>query len=433
MSERELPRDLDAERSLLGAIIADRRAMDTVADLVAPEVFFREAHRWIFDAMLALYRAGKGIDFTLLKAELTRVKRLEDVGGMAYVAGLADGMPRTANVEHYAAILRDKRAARDIIGVAERLIGAAYDGEMEPAALVNMAEQGLLEVSGHAVPGDLASSEDVAKRVWTVVEAIIEQKRPVTGLATGFPELDRYTRGLQPGSLVILGGRPSQGKSSLAAQIALHVAQEQHVAFFSVEMSEQEQAFRILATLGQIDGHRLQCGQLGQRDYGRLTHAFTEMQALKLWIDETGGLTPLQVRSRARRLKARAGLGLIVVDYLQLLDHGRSESREQAVSQTARLLKRIAKELKVPVLALAQLSRQADQRADPRPRLSDLRESGSLEQDADLVLLIYRPPTQDAMGPPPAEVIIAKSRNGPTTTIPMRWLGEQYRFEEVPS
>jgi replicative DNA helicase len=233
---------------------------------------------------------------------------------------------------------------------------------------------------------------------------------------------------------VILGGRPSQGKSTIAAQIALHVSQTQPVAFFSVEMSEQEQAFRILATLAQVDGHQLQCGQLSMYDQERIGPALQAFHDRQFWLDESGTVSALQIRSRARRLKARAGLGLVVVDYLQLLQHGKADSREQAVAQTGRTLKQIARELHVPVLALCQLSRVVEQRKDQRPMLSDLRESGSLEQDADVVLLIHRPAKKDdgaISTQPPTELIIAKSRNGPTTSIDLRWISEQYRYEEM--
>jgi replicative DNA helicase len=347
---------------------------------------------------------------------------------------LSDGVPRSTNIEHYARIIRAKASARALIYLANKLLVAAYEDEHDAAALVDEAERGLLDISEQAVPGDLVPAEQMVRNIYPVLESLEKARRPVTGLSTGFESLDRYTRGLQPGNLVILGGRPSQGKSTLATQIALHVSQSQPVAFFSIEMSQQEQAFRVLTTLGQLDGHRLQCGQLHQTDYGRLTHALEDFAGRQFWLDDTGTLTPLQIRSRARRLKARAGLGLIVVDYLQLLQHQKADSREQAVAHTGRLLKQIGRELSVPVLALCQLSRFVEQRQDQRPKLSDLRESGSLEQDADLVLLIHRPPARTDGGVatiPFTELIIAKQRNGPTHSIDLRWRGEQYRFLEA--
>lgn len=434
-ADRTLPHNLEAERSILGAILAAHgRALDTVADLVRPEMFFRDAHRRIYRAMLRLHTRNEPIDFITLKEELDHSHDLAEVGGPAYIASVADGVPASTNVQFYARIVREKAAQREVIYAANRLLTKAYDQEGDAAELLDFAERTLLDVSLQVVPGDLVSAEQMVHDIYPVLEAVSAARRPTTGLETGFCELDRYTRGLQPGNLVILGGRPSQGKTTLAMQLALHVARSQPVAFFSVEMSQQEQSFRILSTLGNLDGHQLQCGQLPMHDYARLTDALTDFSQRQFWLDESAKISALQIRSRARRLKARVGLGLIVVDYLQLLSHPKADSREEAVASTGRMLKQVGRELQVPVIALCQLNRAVEHRTDKRPNLADLRESGSLEQDADLVLLIYRPPAKDdgvVKTIPPTELIIAKQRNGPTTSIELRFRGEVYRFEDL--
>ena len=431
VAERTLPSNLEAERAVLGTVLVTHgRVLDTVADQLTAAQFYREAHRRIFRTMLALFSRGEAIDFVTLKDALNKGGDLDEIGGPAYIAALADGVPASTNVPFYARIIKEKAAARDVIDVANTLLTAAYDLE-DPVALIDQAERALLAVSHRAVPGDLVSAAQMSRDIFPVLEAVTAARQPVTGVSTGLAELDRYTRGLQRGSLVILAGRPSTGKSSLALQWALHVAQNQPVAFFSVEMSQQEQAFRVLATLAHVDGHHLQCGQLSTVDQAQVGLALAAFGQRQFWLDDSGAVSLLQIRSRARRLKATHGLGLILVDYLQLLQHGRAESREQAVAATARLLKQVARELDVPLVALCQLSRKVEERADKRPQLSDLRESGALEQDADLVLLIHRPPPKSdgmVVDTPPAELIIAKQRNGPTASVELVWQGAQYRF-----
>lgn len=432
-SDRVLPHNLEAERAILGSAIVDDRALDVIADRLPATAFYRDAHRRIYAALIALFGRNEAIDFITVKEALHKAGDLDQIGGPAYLSSLIEGTPRGLNVEYYARIVKEKASARDVITLANRLLSQAYAADGDPAALIDEAERGLLQISADAVPGDLVSAADLVVDIAPVIDALTAAKRPVTGLPTGFLELDRYTRGLQPGNLIILGGRPSQGKSTLATQITLAVAASAPVAFFSVEMSKQEQTFRMLATLAGVDGHQLQCGQLSMFDQEQVGRAMADLADRQLWLDESGTVSALQIRSRARRLKARVGLGLIVVDYLQLLQHQKADSREQQVAQTGRLLKQIGRELSVPVLALCQLSRGVEQRQGHRPQLSDLRESGSLEQDADLVLLIHRPPakTEPGAAPAPTELIIAKQRNGPTTGIELRWIGEQYRFEEI--
>lgn len=432
---RVQPHNLDAERSVLGTVIVTSgKALDTVADLLKPHEFFRAPHQMIFRMMLALYAKGEPIDFVTLTHALKATGQLDECGGPAYVAGLTDGVPTATNAPYYARIVRETSDTRNVIALATRLLEQAYGGSESPAGLIDTAERGLLELSQQAVPDDLRSAEEMTLTIYPALESLWESKRTITGVETGISDLDYYTHGLQPGTLSILAGRPSTGKSSLALQMALHVAQSQSVAFFSVEMSEQEQMFRVLSTLAQVDSHQLQSGALsmvGQQDVGAVLAAFPSR---RFYLDDSGSLSVVQIRSRARRLKAKQGLGLVVIDYLNLLKHERAETREQQIAASTRMLKQIARELHVPLLVLCQLNRQVETRADKRPTLADLRESGSIEQDADVVLLIWRPPTKTdgaTTTTPPAELIIAKQRNGPIANIDLMFKGEHFAFQQM--
>lgn len=431
--ERSLPANLDAERSVLGAaLVTYGKSLDTIADQLEGKHFYRDAHRRIYEAMLVLYQRGDPVDFVLLQEVLAKAGNLDEVGGPAYISALTSGMPAAVNVAHYARIVREKAVARDVIYAANRILASAYEDDAPVADLVDAAERALLDVSHDAVPGDLVHASELVRQAIPVFDAITSARRPVTGLASGFPDLDRFTRGFQPGNLIIIAARPGQGKTTLTTQIALHVSKTTPVAFFSLEMSQIEQVFRIIATLGRVDGHQLLCGQLSMLDVQLAAGAFGEFAERQFWLDDTADLSALQIRSRARRLKAKEGLGLIVVDYLQLLHHAKAESREQQVAATARQLLKLGRELKVPVIAVCQLNRASEQRQDQRPKLSDLRESGSLEQDAHMVLLMHRQPRKPGdQTIPPTELIIAKQRNGPTTSVDLHWLGEQYRFAEM--
>jgi replicative DNA helicase len=432
--DRVLPHNFEAERSVLGAILVNNTAMDAVVDKLKPEDFYRDAHRRIFTRMLMLYQRSEAIDFVTLKEQLRRSKDLAEVGGPAYISGLADGMPHGTNIVYYARIIKEKATLRNVITAANRMLTRAYEAEVDAAEVLDETERALLEVSGEAVPGEMVSADQMVRNIYPVIEALTATKRPVTGLSTGFHELDRYTRGLQPGNLIIIAGRPGQGKSTFVSQVALHAAQTVTVGFWSIEMTEQEHTFRALATLGQLDGHLLQCGQLGMHHMANLSHAMSEYAERKLWLDSAANVSALQVRSKARRLKAKHGLGLIVVDYLQLMQHPKADSRDERVAATSRMLLAVAKELSVPVIAVCQMSRAVESRAGGRPQLSDLRESGALEQDANVVLFVHRPPKTDngaVSEVPPTELIIAKQRMGPTTSIDLRWHLEQYRFVEI--
>jgi replicative DNA helicase len=429
-----LPSSVEAERAVLGAVLVTQgEALDGVADRLSLEHFTHFGHQRIWTALLELHHAGTPTDLLTVTERLRSSKKLDEAGGPAYVAELVDGVPRSVNLPYYVQIVREKAARRSLIFMANRLLDSAYKADQEAAELIGEAERALLELSAKAVPGDLVPASVLASELYSALEQV-SAGHGVTGLATGLAELDTLLRGLQPGNLIILGARPSQGKSTLAGQIAIHAARSVPVAMFSVEMSRQELGFRWIATLAEVDGYLLQTGHLPRHEQAKVGTALSEYGARALHVDDSGSLSALEIRSKARRMKAQHGLGLIVIDYLQLLKHERGESREQQVAHTGRTLKQIARELNVPVLALCQLNRGVESRADQKPKLSDLRESGSLEQDCDVALLLYRPQPKDDGGisvVSPTELIIAKSRNGPIGTVALRWLADQYRFVEV--
>lgn len=434
-TDRTLPHNLDAERAILGAALLHPQALDAVCDtLTAPE-FYRAAHQRIYSTAIDLHARGVAVDFVTVKEALIRRGALDEVGGPAYLASLSEGVPRSTNVQAYARIVRDHAARRNVILLANRLLTEAYELDAAPGELVDQAERGLLEISAQAVPGDLVPASQMVSEIYPVLERLNSSKQAITGMPTGLTELDGYTRGFQKGDLIILAARPSMGKSSLAQQIGLHLAQANPVAFFSVEMSRQSQTFRAISMLSGVDGHHLQSGQIPMHAYAPVADALETFSARRFWVDESPAISALQVRSKARRFKAKEGaLGLIIVDYLQLMTHPPAERQDLRVAATSRLLKQIARELDVPVLALCQLSRDVDRRSNKKPVLSDLRESGALEQDADLVLFLYRPDAQSngvTTEQSPTQLIIAKQRNGPTAEIDLRWTGESYRFSEV--
>lgn len=433
-SKRSQPANLEAERSILGGILVTRgTALDTVGDALTAEDFLTDAHQAIYRAMVGLAKDGHPIDLITVKDALQRSGHLVMVGGPAYISSLTDGMPASVNVGYYARVVREDGCRRRIIALANALLEQAYAADETPGDLVDSAERGLLEVSQRAVPGEPVTSAALAHEMFDVIDQVTTQRRPLTGLDTGLASVNRATRGLQPGSLVLLAGRPGTGKSALAMQMALHASQLEPVLFFSLEMSNREQGFRAASMLGRVDSHRLQSGHINEAEQRQVQRALESLGTRQLLFDDTGSLTVLQVRSRARRQKARGGLGLLVLDYLQLLTHGKADSREQAVAGTSRAMKQLARELNIPCLVLCQLSRQAEASKDQRPMLSHLRESGSLEQDADLVMLIHKPPAQSngAVAASGVQLLIAKNRNGPLAEIDLAWSGEHYRFSEV--
>ncbi len=437
VAERTLPHNLEAERAILGAILVDTAACDRATETLAPPDFYRDAHARIFEAMLALSAARSAIDLVTLKEALARAGALEEVGGPVYISSLVDGVPRSINVAHYARIVKEKATLRRLIFAANKILGDAYEAEENADTVLDAAEQAVFAVAEDRLRDGFVGMDRIVRENFATVEALFEQKRLITGAPSGFVDLDEKTRGFQPGDLVIIAARPSMGKTSLVLNIAQHVALHgtQPVGFFSLEMSKEALFLRLLTAIAQIDGHRLMTGHLGAKDYGRLAQALEMISAMRLYIDDAAQ-TVLEMRAKARRLQAERGLSLLVIDYVQLMTHrGRYENRTLELGAISRALKGLAKELRVPVIVLSQLSRAPETRADHRPQLSDLRESGALEQDADVVVLIYRDDVyrRDADNPDVgiAELIVAKQRNGPTGTVRLAFIREQTRFANL--
>lgn len=433
---RVLPHNLDAECAVLGAVLIDNEALFEAQEIVTPAAFFRDAHRRIFAAMLELQRRRSVIDLVLLKEELTRTGELDEVGGAAYVSSLIDGVPHSVNVAYYARVVHEKAILRRMIYAGNKLVSLGYDASDSVDDILAGAEATLIELSREALGSDgFVFSEAWMAETYKAVEHLHEQKRFLTGLATGFPHLDRMTRGFQPGDMIILAGRPSMGKTAASLQLALTAAQYGVVPYFSIEMSRQAIGLRACALQARINSYPMMTGQLEPHELERLTAAMDEIARTGFAIDDSAKLTPHLVRSRVMRLiaSAKKPLALIVIDYLGLMDTSavKSDNRQDAIAQVSRQLKELFKELRVPGLVLSQLNRASESRSDKKPQLADLRESGALEQDADVVLLLHRPEMyeQTPRDPGLAEVIIAKQRNGPTGTIKLKFVAPQTRFE----
>jgi replicative DNA helicase len=439
--ERTLPHNLEAEKSVLGAILVHNEAFNHAAELIDSRDFFRDAHRRIFDRMVALSERGDAIDFVTLKEELSRGGELDEVGGPAYIASLADGVPRSANVEYYARIVKEKATLRNLIHSANKILAEAYQAEDEPDLILDEAERAIFAIAEDRIRAGFVPLRDLVQSSFTAIEKLQQHKGTVTGVPTGFIDLDEMTSGLQPSDLVLVAARPSMGKTSFVLNIAQHIgtATDMTVGFFSLEMSKEQLFMRMLTSEARIDAHRFRTGYLNEKDYGRLSHALGTLAEARVFIDDTASIGVLEMRAKARRLKAEHGLHLLIIDYIQLMQgRGRFESRQAEIASISRSLKGLAKELSVPIVALSQLSRASETRADHRPQLSDLRESGALEQDADVVMFIYREEqyrdadgnaNQDAEGT--AEIIIGKQRNGPVGTAKLAFIKEHTRFENL--
>jgi replicative DNA helicase len=439
--ERTLPHNLEAEKSVLGAILIHNEAFNHAAELIDARDFFRDAHRRIFDKMVALSERSQAIDLVTLKEELQRSGELEEVGGPAYIASLADGVPRSANVEHYSRIVKEKSTLRSLIHSANRILSTAYQAEEDADEILDGAERAIFEIAEDRIREGFVPLRDLVQTSFATIEKLQQHKGLVTGVPTGFVDLDEMTSGLQPSDLVLVAARPSMGKTSFVLNIAQHVGVQtgMTVGFFSLEMSKEQLFMRMLTSEARIDAHRFRSGYLNEKDYGRLSHTLGTLAEARVFIDDTASIGVLEMRAKSRRLQAEHGLHLLIIDYIQLMQgRGRFESRQTELASISRSLKGLAKELRVPIVALSQLSRAPETRSDHRPQLSDLRESGALEQDADLVMFIYREdqyrsedgqPNQDAEGT--AEIIIGKQRNGPTGVAKLAFIKEHTRFENL--
>jgi replicative DNA helicase len=440
VAERTLPHNLEAERSVLGAILLHNDAFNLAAEVIDSHDFFRDAHRRIFDKMVKLSERGDAIDLVTLKEELGRSGDLEEVGGPAYITALVDGVPRSTNIEHYARIIKEKATLRSLIFSANKILATAYEAEEEADTILDKAEHAIFAIADDKVRDGFVSLRDLARDSLDTIEKLHARKELVTGVPSGFTDLDEMTSGFQPSDLIIVAGRPSMGKTSLVLNVAQHVGTKTNltVGMFSLEMSKEQLFLRLLTAEARIDAHRLRGGFLGERDWGRLSQAIGTLSETKIFVDDTPSIGVLEMRAKCRRLAAEHGLNLVIVDYIQLMQgRGRFENRTLELASISRSLKGLAKELSVPIVVLSQLSRAPESRSDHRPQLSDLRESGALEQDADVVIFIFRedqyvdrsqPPT-DAQGI--AELIVGKQRNGPTGVVKLAFIREFTRFENL--
>jgi replicative DNA helicase len=436
--ERPMPQNVEAERSILGAILLDNHALNTAIERLKPTDFFHDHHRRIYQQMIALGEAQQAIDLVTLTEQLQRSGELESVGGAAYVAQLMDGMPRITNVEHYARIVKEKALLRGLIHATSAIQQQALEAEEDADLILDRAESSIFQLAEDRVRSGLVGLHDVVVESTERISRIYQGGFRITGLSTGYDLLDNLTSGLQPSELIILAARPSMGKTAFALNLSENVAVRagKPVAIFSLEMSKESLLLRLLSADARIDSHKFRTGRLNPEDRGKIPHSLSRLREAPLWIDDAGSATVVEMGAKLRRLKSEKGLSLVVVDYLQLVSaRGRFGNRNEEISSITRGLKALAKELKVPLLVLSQLTR-APEREDREPRLADLRESGAIEQDADVVMFIHRPNfykksaevTTEERGE--TELIIAKQRNGPTETIRFVFQGSFTRFEQ---
>jgi replicative DNA helicase len=430
------PQNIEAEQSVLGGILIEPEALSRILEILQEDDFYREGHRKIFASMVALYQKGTPVDLITLTESLLTRQQLEGIGGASYLTSLADAIPSAVNIEVYARIVREKAILRRLITITTEIASKSYQFSGEVEDILDLAERSIFEITAAKITPHIYPLSEVIKDSFQTIEALYERKERISGVPTGFTKLDQMTSGFQPSDLIIIAGRPSMGKTAFALDIARNAATlaEIPAVIFSLEMSRQQLAIRMLCSEARVDSYKLRSGFIGERDWPRLTNAAGLLSEAPIYIDDSPALTVLQMRAKARRLKSEKGLGLAVVDYLQLMSgRGGSDRREQEISEISRSLKALAKELNIPVVALSQLNRKVEDRTDRRPFMADLRESGAIEQDADVILFIYRDEMYDEHSKQKgtAEVIIGKQRNGPIGKITLAFIDQYTRFENL--
>ena len=434
--EKMPPQNLEAEMCVLGSMLIEEHAIADAIELLDSSCFYNEKNSRVFDCILKLYADNKAIDIVTLIEELKKTEDLDKLGGPSYITSLVAQVPTAANIKHYANIVKEKSILRNLIYTATNIITESYEPQGDVAKILDKAEQTIFEIASKKVDTNFAPIKDVIKNSIETIDMLYQKKAHVTGIGTGFSDFDSLTAGLHPSDLIIFAGRPSMGKSAFMASIAEHVGviEKTPLVIFSLEMSKEQLVQRMLCSHARVNAHNVRTGFLSQTDWPRLTNAAGKLSEAPIFIDDTAGLSVLELRAKARRLKSQYNIQLIIVDYLQLMQGlPRSENRQQEISEISRSLKALARELSVPLIAVSQLSRAVEARQDHRPQLSDLRESGAIEQDADLVGLLlreeYYSPTEENRGI--TEVIIAKQRNGPVGTIKLTFIKEYARFESL--
>lgn len=433
------PQAREAERAVLGGILLQNDALNVVLEIISKEDFHQEAHVQLFDVMVALFSEGKPIDTVTVREELVSRQRLRAVGGDEYLLSLTNTIPTVANIESHARIIREKSLVRNLLNACHEISAKGYGDYGDLRQFLDLSEKAIFDVAQESLRSPYEHIKDVVLRTFTQIHEAAERGERITGLPTGFTKLDEMTSGMHPGDLLIVAGRPGMGKTAFAMNVGLNacLAKQVGVAVFSLEMPKEQLVKRMLCSEARVDGTRLRSGQLWREDWPKLARAAGSLSEAAVWIDDTPGLSITELRAKTRRLQSQHGLGLIVVDYLQLMRSGsRNDSREQEISEISRSLKGIAKELSVPVIALSQLNRGVESRGtkDKRPQLSDLRESGAIEQDADTILFIYRDEVYNRDDPHSknrAEIIIGKQRSGPTGTVHTAFFNEYTRFDNL--
>jgi replicative DNA helicase len=432
------PQNIEAEQSVLGAILIENESLNKVLEILTADDFYREAHRKIFNALINLSERDEPADLITVKNELQKTNQLDSIGGASYITSLMDSVPTAANIEYYAKIVKEKAILRNLIQTSTEIITKSYEDREDVEELLDEAERGIFQISENRVRPSFYPIKKIVKDSFEIFQRLYEKKELVTGVPSGFKELDRYTAGFHASDLIIVAGRPSMGKTALCLNLAQHAAIENKitVGIFSLEMSKEQLVIRMFCSEARVEGNRLRTGFLSESDWPKLTIAAGNLSEAPIFIDDTAALSVLELRAKARRLKSEHGLGILIIDYLQLM-RGRSrvESRQQEISEISRSLKALAKELHIPVIAVSQLSRKTEERTGNRPQLSDLRESGAIEQDADLILFLYRDEVYNRSEENPnkgkAELIIGKQRNGPIGKIELAFFDKFTTFKEL--
>lgn len=431
------PSDIEAEQAVLGSMLTDKDAVISAIETLKPEDFYREDHKAIYSAILSLYNRAEPIDIITLKSELISMAKFEEVGGLEYLASLPEMAPTSANIDKYIKIVEEKSMLRNLIQTANEIIALGYDPAQDVEMIMDESEKKIFNIMQKKSKKGYASMKDILIDTFAELEKLYNQKQHITGVPTGFIDLDNRTAGLHESDLVLIAARPAMGKSAFALNIATNAAVKAGtpVAIFSLEMSKEQMANRILCSEAMVDSNKVRTGKMDEEDWVKLAGALGPLSEAGIYIDDTPGITVMEIRAKCRKLKLEKNIGLVVIDYLQLVQGSskRGGSREQEISEISRSLKILAKEIQVPVIALSQLSRAPEQRPDHRPMLSDLRESGAIEQDADIVMFLYRDDyyNEDSEKKNIAEVIIAKHRAGSTGTVELLWLGNYTKFTNI--
>ena len=433
--ERTMPQSIEAEMSVLGAMILDNEVINLVIPILNKLSFYKTAHRELYQAIVDVYDKGQPVDLVVLREELKKRSLLEKVGGVEYLMELEEAVPTIGNVEYYANIVREKAIKRNLIEVAATIQKQSFEESTDTEHLLDASERAIFDITQRKFNTASTKLNEILKETFSRIENLHDRQSRLTGLSAGFYDLDDITCGLQPSELIIVAARPSMGKTSLVLNVVEHVGvvEKKPVVIFSLEMSAQQVAQNMLCSHARIDAHKLRMGFLDDKQWSDLSYGLGSLSEAPIFIDDTPGLTVLEIRAKARRLKAQYDIQLVAVDYLQLMESSREENRQQEISVISRRLKSLARELKIPVIAVSQLNRSVESREGHRPRMSDLRESGSIEQDADVIVLLHRDNYYDPDKDNTAELIIAKQRNGPTGVVKLTFLSHFMRFESLAS